>query len=78
MINVFKILREKANKVSVFSNSLSRKFEIVLRKVKAVYITMSSTNIVTFALVLFFLKVNRRQSSSFYLRSLDLVDLARR
>ena len=61
MINIFQILREKANKVSVFSDSLCRKFKIVLRKVKAVYVTMSSTNIVTFTLILKNLVRNKKR-----------------
>ena len=54
MINVFKILWEKANKVSVFSNSFPRKFKVALRKKKEVNITMPSTNKVTFSLILSF------------------------
>ena len=54
MMNIFLILRKQINKISILSDGLPRKFEVVLRKIEAIDITMSPSYVARFTLVLLF------------------------
>jgi len=54
VINAFQILSEQANKVCVFSYSLTRKSKIVLRQVKTVHVAVPTSGAISFAFVLSF------------------------
>ena len=54
MMNIFLILRKQTYEISILSDGLPRKFEVVLREIEAIDITKSPSYVLRFTLVLLF------------------------
>ena len=56
VVDIFLVLRKEADKVSVFSYSLTKKPKIVLSQVETVHVTVSVSGVISFAFILSFQK----------------------
>jgi len=53
VINIFLVLRKQTKEIGIFSNCLTRQFELIFTQIQTITIGMPSTNVIGFTLILF-------------------------